>query len=86
LKAKIINLVEILINSLPIQGKALPFAMESSQGIREEGMTTLSRQLDPSPRVSVPGWICFVEKKYLSPKTGLCLRDFSLTRVSVLGN
>jgi len=41
LKAKIINLVEILINSLPIQGKALPFAMESSQGIREEGNVAL---------------------------------------------
>ncbi len=33
--------------------------MESSQGIREEGMTTLSRKLDSSPKVSVPGWLYF---------------------------
>ncbi len=31
------------------------FAVESSQGIRVEGMTTLSRKLDSSPKVSVPG-------------------------------
>ena len=31
--------------------------MESSQGIREEGMTTLSSLLDSSPKVSVPGWL-----------------------------
>lgn len=35
------------------------FAVESSQGIRVEGMTTLSRQLDSSPKVSVPGWLYF---------------------------
>ena len=33
--------------------------MESSQGIREEGMTTLSSLLDSSPKVSVPGWLYF---------------------------
>ena len=35
------------------------FAVESSQGIRFEGMTTLSRYLDSSPKVSVPGWLYF---------------------------
>ena len=35
----------------------ITFATESSQGIREEGMTTLSRKLDSSPKVSVPGWL-----------------------------
>ena len=37
------------------------FALESSQGIRFEGMTTLSRYLDSSPKVSVPGWLYFLE-------------------------
>ena len=37
------------------------FAVESSQGIRFEGMTTLSRYLDSSPKVSVPGWLFFLE-------------------------
>ena len=39
--------------------KSITFALESSQGIRVEGMTTLSRQLDSSPKVSVPGWLYF---------------------------
>ena len=46
------------------------FALESSQGIRVEGMTTLSRQLDSIPKVSVPGWL------FLLPLCNTDPRDF----------
>ena len=46
-------------DSIVFPKKSITFALESSQGIRVEGMTTLSRQLDSSPKVSVPGWLYF---------------------------
>ena len=39
--------------------KVSTFVSESSQGIRVEGTTTLSSNLDSSPKVSVPGWLYF---------------------------
>ena len=41
---------EILIISFADSRKSITFAMESSRGIRAEGMTTLSRKLDASPK------------------------------------